>query len=1325
MQKKKWLQILLLGVILLFAQPVAVQAKEINVSDYGAGNSFDNLRDALNAADPGDTIILNVDGNVNDIGSDSAPWVIDKNITIKGGTLNLRPGGIVLGANVRFENVTLSFGNADRNVIAANGYTLELHNTTYDIYANQVHLLCGTMYTTNGMIGSVKIPTPGGHGQVIVTSDKEISLGNIYAGSIFMSVPDALPSIPATIKVNVATNSKIGLSNVDTTYNYGEIQAGIYATGALQTQGPGISFNTGYVQHPPVPSTTYAVNDDVTIELSVRGSSVTKVDGETGGTKDADVIFTGGEYLVSGMTLTNLNSLSVKSGKFAPGVNSDLSDTDVSVSGTARMIFENLTNPVVNNLTASDTGTIVLKQSQTLTITGTVNGKAKVSIGEYNADESGRPIADHEYIKASGSQPDSFEFWPLSTGENFVLENKLGVWTAVEGDNIIKLEYVSINDHSAYSDEAGVKVEIDTTGLIMFIPVTIRLDGTVLEVAEYQDTGGYIYTNRDKSIEMYLDFNNDLLDFLHITGPGPNGELNPGTYEISIEVPAINMEDGQVHTASFTLTVNDRNPGSNLAFTDSNAYDIPTSTIGTPISDIDVSGGVSGGSQPYTFSATNLPDGITISPVGLISGTPQVHGAERDATITVTDNTGAFKTIQIKVGAVQAVGNHTITTQASPAEGGSVTASTSGAQSGQQVTLEAVPSPDWEFSRWESTDIQLSAPTDKKLVFNMPDKNVSVTAIFTQIPALTFTDNAAYNIPSYGVGTQITPINVSGSVSGGVLPYQFSAQDLPAGLSINNDGLISGTVTTPAAAGTATITVTDARGSSKSIDITVGEITASTVPPTTQYSITTVANPVEGGRVTASVNTAPEGQTILLTATPNAGWIFKGWQGTGVQLPVTASTSIQMLMPANAVTVTAIFEQIQVPQITITASPTALTGGGKVTLTLNNVPEGKVPVVSATGGIAVTGSGNSWSATLPNTTAQYTFTVTVDGKAYTCTVQVTASSTPGGTTPGGNTGGGTTPGGNTGGGTTGGGTSGGSTSGGGTTGGGTSSGTSGSGTGSGGSTGVAGSNASPATKPGQTSAPATTGSQGVTIISSGSNKNKPSESRQETVHPERDVTDEKQENNRIPEVEWKVTDNAAVSSIEQQIFDRDGNEFVLVNERLDESQIEEIWTYVSGNAEAGKALDGTTGHMIMEIYLKNKQTGEKVTTPTMVTFLLHYPEGTDETYEFVVIHLQDGKNPVVLQEVIDYSLTEDGFLISVDNMSPFVVGWKNKEVQEVVPKSEEAEQPSVQAPETVEPEEEGGGILWLIVAIVVVVFAAGIGYFWYLHKRDEDDYDYE
>ena len=107
---------------------------------------------------------------------------------------------------------------------------------------------------------------------------------------------------------------------------------------------------------------------------------------------------------------------------------------------------------------------------------------------------------------------------------------------------------------------------------------------------------------------------------------------------------------------------------------------------------------------------------------------------------------------------------------------------------------------------------------------------------------LTFTDSDNFNIPASTVGTAIKDIKVSDAVSGGIPPYIYSAQNLPAGININNNtGVISGTPTTASKGGTATITVTDSASASKSITITYSEITQQSTVPVKHSDLTSIA----------------------------------------------------------------------------------------------------------------------------------------------------------------------------------------------------------------------------------------------------------------------------------------------------------------------------------------------------------------------------------------------------------------------------------------------------------------------------------------------------
>lgn len=95
--------------------------------------------------------------------------------------------------------------------------------------------------------------------------------------------------------------------------------------------------------------------------------------------------------------------------------------------------------------------------------------------------------------------------------------------------------------------------------------------------------------------------------------------------------------------------------------------------------------------------------------------------------------------------------------------------------------------------------------------------------------------------------------------------------------------------------------------------------------------------------------------------------------------------------------------EIPVEPLTITASQSALTGGGTVTLTVAGVPDGQSASVSCDNeNYTPVFEDGVWKVTLPNSTASYVFTASVGERTASCTVTVT------GTTSDGSSGGSTT-----------------------------------------------------------------------------------------------------------------------------------------------------------------------------------------------------------------------------------------------------------------------------------------------------------------------------
>ncbi len=68
--------------------------------------------------------------------------------------------------------------------------------------------------------------------------------------------------------------------------------------------------------------------------------------------------------------------------------------------------------------------------------------------------------------------------------------------------------------------------------------------------------------------------------------------------------------------------------------------------VGKPLSEFTLQ--ATGGATPYTWSATGLPDGITVSPAGVVSGTPTATGTST-VTATATDGDGATASTEFDI----------------------------------------------------------------------------------------------------------------------------------------------------------------------------------------------------------------------------------------------------------------------------------------------------------------------------------------------------------------------------------------------------------------------------------------------------------------------------------------------------------------------------------------------------------------------------------------------------------------------------------------------------------------------------------------------------
>jgi hypothetical protein len=374
-----------------------------------------------------------------------------------------------------------------------------------------------------------------------------------------------------------------------------------------------------------------------------------------------------------------------------------------------------------------------------------------------------------------------------------------------------------------------------------------------------------------------------------ISGTPTNAAAIAGAHSITITA---NDGQGGSTSTTFTITVNNTNdipkvatPISDQAATEDSPFSL---NVSSNFSDIDPG-------DSLTFTATGLPNGLTISNAGLISGSPtNAAVGTHNITVTATDQSG--KTISDTFVITVANTNDAPTASTIPNQ----TATEDSFFSvnvksyftdvdGDTLSFTAVGLPDGMSI--SSAGVISGTPTNTAAIANA--HTVTVTASDgkggTVNTNFTFTVNNTNDVPTVAnpiadqTATEDTPftLNVSSNFSD-IDPSDsltFTATGLPSGLTISNAGVISGTPTN-AAVGThnITVTVTDQSGKTVSdtfaiaISNTNDAPTASTVPNQTatedaffSINVKPYFTDIDGDTLSFTATGLPDGMTISNT----------------------------------------------------------------------------------------------------------------------------------------------------------------------------------------------------------------------------------------------------------------------------------------------------------------------------------------------------------------------------------------------------------------------------------------------------------------------------
>lgn len=519
------------------------------VHDVPEGESVKALFDSGAVAD-GDTIRLAGNGWFRT--NDEAPWIIDREVTIEGGTLQIDVSGIVLAADVTFQNVALSFNKNARNAVIANGHTLTLENVKC---ANvSFNLFCGSLINSNNE--PFTIPSPGSVGVINIRGKTNLQnkdtfgTGNIYAGNLSMGGMSAGTSVPDAPPNEFNGSAEINIEDSESSTALGTV----YACGAQQ-KNP--------ASDPPLATKrTYPDPDNYTVSgtVTIRGK-VPNVEGA--GSAAADVIYRGGGSQVT-RTYTDISSLAVDAGDLALTPESRFrDDRAVSLASGAKLNltqFEGIPNLDIGDFDGS--GFLILGQYQTLSIGGQVTGATKVAIDSLNSTNTQSmklPVAGHTYIQAPNSSAGNFVLLPYSGNPSMTLElDGSGNWTASNGtsggdeDLITNFKFLDKAVSTAPGQEAWFEMEatcangdfasLDSTQL----SITVNWNTTLIPREDPNGEYNYIYQDTLGDFYAYVADNT-----LCIT------PAEKGNYTLSVTLPRDAVAGGKTLSDTATLSVSD------------------------------------------------------------------------------------------------------------------------------------------------------------------------------------------------------------------------------------------------------------------------------------------------------------------------------------------------------------------------------------------------------------------------------------------------------------------------------------------------------------------------------------------------------------------------------------------------------------------------------------------------------------------------------------------------------------------------------------------------------------------------------------------------
>ena len=238
---------------------------------------------------------------------------------------------------------------------------------------------------------------------------------------------------------------------------------------------------------------------------------------------------------------------------------------------------------------------------------------------------------------------------------------------------------------------------------------------------------------------------------------------------------------------------------------------LPDGTVGTAYNQT-----LQADNAPTQWSVTSgsLPDGLSLNSDGTITGTPTAEGT---STFTVKAENSVGSDSKELMLTVTAPTTYTITAEASPAEGGTVTVnggtSSVSVEANSTVNLVATPNAGYRFTGWTSSNGGTFADASSvSTTFTMPANDVIVTAGFEQYYPVTSITLDKSELSLYTGNSETLTATVEPSDAANQYVTWATSDDTVVTVQATGNGTA---IVTAVGEGTTTITVTTEDGGKK------------------------------------------------------------------------------------------------------------------------------------------------------------------------------------------------------------------------------------------------------------------------------------------------------------------------------------------------------------------------------------------------------------------------------------------------------------------------------------------------------------------------------